>query len=200
MADKAVVMGFIKCNCNHCANHLEFDAVNAGEIITCPTCGMETTLYVPTAPPVLKAEKPAPFPAAPTPPPPKNKGPMLPWIVAAGFALSTLCLAGILISEHSGSGSKAPSIFAGILGKSKRAKQPDFPPPPPNRVEFTPKLLENFPERVDRQQGWMDGRFTGIDNGVIKIEMGEMYVEQSLAFGVMDNEVNIFSYWVPRRL
>ena len=54
-------MDFIKCNCNNCSNHLEFDSANAGEVVTCPKCGMETTLYIPTTPPVLKAEKPAPI-------------------------------------------------------------------------------------------------------------------------------------------
>jgi hypothetical protein len=37
----------IKCNCNHCSAHLEFDAENAGQVIACPTCGIETTLCVP---------------------------------------------------------------------------------------------------------------------------------------------------------
>jgi hypothetical protein len=47
-----------KCNCNNCSAHLEFDSAIAGQAITCPTCGMETTLYVPQAPPLPKVEKP----------------------------------------------------------------------------------------------------------------------------------------------
>jgi DNA-directed RNA polymerase subunit RPC12/RpoP len=39
-----------KCNCNQCSTHLEFDSANAGQVINCPTCGMETTLYVPPPP------------------------------------------------------------------------------------------------------------------------------------------------------
>lgn len=36
-----------KCNCNNCSTHLEFDTSNSGKAITCPSCGMETKLYVP---------------------------------------------------------------------------------------------------------------------------------------------------------
>jgi len=44
----------IKCNCNHCSTHLEFDSHDAGRVITCPSCSMETTLYVPPPAPVAK--------------------------------------------------------------------------------------------------------------------------------------------------
>ncbi len=37
----------VKCNCNNCSAHLEFESVDAGRAITCPTCGIETKLYVP---------------------------------------------------------------------------------------------------------------------------------------------------------
>ena len=37
----------IKCNCNSCSAHLEFESVDAGRVIVCPTCGIETKLYVP---------------------------------------------------------------------------------------------------------------------------------------------------------
>lgn len=47
----------VKCNCNHCSAHLEFDSENAGQVIACPTCGMETTLYVPPPLPVPQIEK-----------------------------------------------------------------------------------------------------------------------------------------------
>lgn len=41
----------IKCNCNTCSTHLEFESQNAGRIIACPSCGMDTKLYIPpTAP------------------------------------------------------------------------------------------------------------------------------------------------------
>jgi len=49
-----------KCTCNHCPTHLEFDAANAGQAIVCPSCGMETTLYIPPQAtiPVEKTETP----------------------------------------------------------------------------------------------------------------------------------------------
>lgn len=38
---------FATCRCQYCNNGIEFDALRAGEIITCPHCQMETKLYVP---------------------------------------------------------------------------------------------------------------------------------------------------------
>jgi len=35
------------CRCQHCDGHIEFDASQAGESVTCPHCNAETTLYVP---------------------------------------------------------------------------------------------------------------------------------------------------------
>ena len=37
----------VKCNCNNCSAHLEFESVDAGSVIVCPKCGIETKLYVP---------------------------------------------------------------------------------------------------------------------------------------------------------
>lgn len=37
----------VKCVCNCCAGHLEFEEENAGEQIDCPHCGFETTLFLP---------------------------------------------------------------------------------------------------------------------------------------------------------
>jgi hypothetical protein len=48
-----------KCNCNNCSTHLEFDSANAGQTINCPSCGMETKLYLPPPPPVPRIDKPA---------------------------------------------------------------------------------------------------------------------------------------------
>jgi hypothetical protein len=47
-----------RCKCNHCPAHLEFDSANAGQLINCQTCGMETTLYVPPPPPAPKSATP----------------------------------------------------------------------------------------------------------------------------------------------
>jgi hypothetical protein len=41
----------IKCNCNNCSTHLEFEAGNEGVIIACPSCGLDTRLYAPPPPP-----------------------------------------------------------------------------------------------------------------------------------------------------
>src|SRR5207245_882443 len=38
---------FAKCPCNNCSEHLEFDESDAGSTVTCPHCGLETTLFVP---------------------------------------------------------------------------------------------------------------------------------------------------------
>jgi hypothetical protein len=37
-----------KCVCNQCPGHLEFDAKDAGQTITCPHCGAETVLFIPS--------------------------------------------------------------------------------------------------------------------------------------------------------
>jgi len=37
----------LKCTCNACSGHLEFDATHAGETICCPHCGKDTTLFLP---------------------------------------------------------------------------------------------------------------------------------------------------------
>jgi hypothetical protein len=53
----------VKCNCNQCSGHIEFDAASAGQSVTCPHCGMDTILFVPEGrpPPALamvRASKP----------------------------------------------------------------------------------------------------------------------------------------------
>jgi hypothetical protein len=55
----------VTCNCNNCSAHLEFDSKNAGQVINCPTCGVETTLYVPPPPPIPNFEKFTERPSAP---------------------------------------------------------------------------------------------------------------------------------------
>jgi hypothetical protein len=41
---------FVKCFCQYCNGHIEFDAIHAGEMVACPQCGLETMLYVPQMP------------------------------------------------------------------------------------------------------------------------------------------------------
>jgi hypothetical protein len=40
---------FSKCECRHCAGHLEFPAEAAGETIPCPHCGQPTELVAPVS-------------------------------------------------------------------------------------------------------------------------------------------------------
>jgi hypothetical protein len=49
----------IKCSCNNCSGHLQFERQHAGQRVDCPHCGMETLLYVPQGVP----------PVTPPPPP-----------------------------------------------------------------------------------------------------------------------------------
>lgn len=41
---------FVKCVCQNCPGHIEFDDTRAGEFVTCPHCGLETRLYRPQTP------------------------------------------------------------------------------------------------------------------------------------------------------
>jgi len=51
-----------KCPCLHCDSHIEFEVSRAGEIVACPHCGIETTLFVPrvkSPPPLLESKRPS---------------------------------------------------------------------------------------------------------------------------------------------
>jgi hypothetical protein len=76
----------VKCNCNNCSAHLEFESADAGREIVCPTCGIETKLYVPGS---VSSQPPA------NPQPPKNKKLKL-GIIAAG-SLMLVGLVSLLI-------------------------------------------------------------------------------------------------------
>lgn len=39
--------GFVKCLCNNCDASIEFPAHGLGQTVTCPHCGMDTTLFKP---------------------------------------------------------------------------------------------------------------------------------------------------------
>lgn len=52
----------VACRCNLCSAEIEFESSRAGETITCPLCGMETTLYLSqnqsaSAPPPLTSQQ-----------------------------------------------------------------------------------------------------------------------------------------------
>src|SRR5208282_783045 len=40
----------IKCPCNNCSGHLEFEAHQVGVTVSCPHCGLDTVLFIPQAP------------------------------------------------------------------------------------------------------------------------------------------------------
>ena len=52
---------FIKCSCDRCSGHIEFDASNAGQAVDCPHCGQSTVLLVAVTP---AASGPVPLPRA----------------------------------------------------------------------------------------------------------------------------------------
>jgi hypothetical protein len=37
-----------KCNCQHCGQHIEFEAEGAGQFYPCPNCGKQTRLLMPS--------------------------------------------------------------------------------------------------------------------------------------------------------
>jgi len=79
---------FVKCNCNNCSAHLEFDDENAGQIIACPKCGLETLLYVQSQsqhPPIS-----LPISAPKTNPAAKRKANTIKNIVAIGIFMVVL--------------------------------------------------------------------------------------------------------------
>lgn len=40
----------VKCPCNNCSEHLEFDRSAVGPTVACPHCGMDTVLFIPQVP------------------------------------------------------------------------------------------------------------------------------------------------------
>jgi hypothetical protein len=180
-----------KCPCDHCGKNIEFatEEFLSGSSVTCPHCGRETFLSVSPKPkPAVSSlsKLPPPKPTAPTIPPPqkftapaRSTIPKAIWIGAGILVLCALCFASILIGENlqkhsdqtSGTKNNLPPFLQNLLkGKSAATKRPDFPPPPSSGVEFSTKLLENFPERfeipgtLEGKIGWMDGEFNSIDN------------------------------------
>ena len=70
----------VKCPCNNCSEHLEFDESAAGETIACPHCGMDTVLFIPKAP-VAQPIEPESAPK------PETKRASYEWIFALGGAV-----------------------------------------------------------------------------------------------------------------
>lgn len=40
----------VRCRCQHCSQSIEFEIAQAGTNATCPSCGMETLLFIPRDP------------------------------------------------------------------------------------------------------------------------------------------------------
>ena len=47
-----------KSSCQHCGQHIEFEAENAGEFVPCPSCGKQTRLLLPASKPTAKGNYP----------------------------------------------------------------------------------------------------------------------------------------------
>jgi hypothetical protein len=74
----------------------------------------------------------------------------------------------------------------------QQSVQQTYPPSPASGMEFTSELMKNFIERVDRRQGWMDGRFQEINNSPITELMGDNYTSIDAAFTVEDKNGDLF--------
>lgn len=46
----ATTSQFVKCICQNCPGHIEFDVAHKGATVTCPHCGLDTRLYIPSSP------------------------------------------------------------------------------------------------------------------------------------------------------
>jgi len=69
-------------------------------------------------------------------------------------------------------------------------------------VEFTSDLIENFPEKVNSHDGWMDGKFMRLDSDAAGYMMdGSKLSDLRLGFDVEDKNGHFFSYaFVPKKL
>jgi len=103
---------FVTCHCQHCDGHIEFDGSDfqKGETrsVECPFCKLETKIFMP-----VQSNEPKPSPIAATPPkpnPPATKSSssqkelfsikITSRSAAVFFAITTFCLASILVWEH----------------------------------------------------------------------------------------------------
>lgn len=78
-------------------------------------------------------------------------------------------------------------------GHKSKAPTP-WPPPIANEMEFTEQLVENFPEKVDHKQGWMDGTFIEINNYPIESYMNSIYTSVSVAFAMEDKDGRTYNF------
>jgi len=47
---------FVKCLCQTCSGHIEYDRRRVGIVVACPHCGLDTRLYVPQVPVASRAQ------------------------------------------------------------------------------------------------------------------------------------------------
>jgi hypothetical protein len=201
-----------KCPCDHCGKNIEFatEEFLSGSGVACPHCGRETVLSVSPQTKqdatlramVLPSTTPMIPPSQRFTTSARSKIPTSVWIGIGVTILCALCFASILIGKnlqkHSGQTSEASpknnliKIFQNLKANNAAIKKPDFPPPPTSGVEFSAKLLKNFPERVNRQQGWMDAKFYEIDNSPIDELMGDGYTSIDASFTVEDKNGDLF--------
>ncbi|MGB8370245.1 MAG: hypothetical protein ACLPYZ_01230 [Limisphaerales bacterium] len=69
-------------------------------------------------------------------------------------------------------------------------------------VEFTSDLIENFPEKVNGHDGWMDGKFMRLDSAAAGYMMdGSKLSDLRLGFDVEDKNRNFFrNAFVPKQI
>jgi len=170
----------------------------SGSAVTCPHCGKETTLYVSVPPSAPKIGKflPDTLPPQQFTKPARSKISTGVWIGTGVVVLCAVCIASILIGKNLQKRSEPTSQAINENGDSttKPSKtKPGYPPPPTSGMEFMAKILKNFPERVDKQHGWMDATFWKIDNSPVKEIMGYDYAgTEFVAFTVSDKNGDWF--------
>jgi predicted nucleic acid-binding Zn-ribbon protein len=154
----------VQGQCQHCAGIYEYEAGSKSEF--CPHCGKETFCTPPkkiTASDAANRQK--------------SSMKFLPWIIVAVLVVVSGFLAVNFSREHAQRillENKLPAAQSDAVGtNSASTKKPDYPPPPTSGMEFMAKILKNFPERMDKQHGWMDATFWKIDNLPVKELMGD---------------------------
>ena len=63
-------------------------------------------------------------------------------------------------------------------------------------MEFTSKLLENFPEKCEGKQGFIDGSFEALESTHIKIYLGDDALTTQVGFEIWDKNEDLFQYCV----
>lgn len=65
-------------------------------------------------------------------------------------------------------------------------------------LEFTERLIKNFPEKVDQRQGWFDGRFLEVSSSMLEIYLSDsVYI--SLGFRAQDSNGDTFNKFIARK-